>query len=166
MGNRIDKFAIASHSKTDTLRGLLVMKMEIVALCDAATDYGGKLNILGAFDCLWVRQLPAKHPMCAIALRLRFNRVEEGEHRLRVNFVDEDGHLVMPSMDATLGVRFNSDDDTSIANLVFNIQQLKLSKFGQYSIDIAIDGRMEASLPLQVKSSPAPSSQPEAPAGG
>jgi hypothetical protein len=32
-----------------------------------------------------------------------------------------------------------------------DIQQLKLPKFGEYSIDLAVDGRAEASLPLYVK---------------
>ena len=139
------------------------MKIEIAALCDAATDSSGKLNILGAFDHLWVRQIPIKHPMCAIALRIRFNRVEEGEHRLRVNMMDEDGHLVIPSLEANMGVRFNTEDDTAIANLVFTIPNIKLAKYGQYSIDIAIDGRQEASLPLQVKPTPANASQPTDP---
>lgn len=132
------------------------MKTEIVTLCDAATEYGGKLNILGSFDCLWVRQLPAIHPHCAIALRLRFNRVEEGNHRLRVNFMDEDGHPVVPTIDANLAVRFGPDDESTVANLVLNLQQIKLNKHGYYSIDVAIDSRQEASLPLMVK--PAPSS--------
>ncbi len=138
------------------------MKTEIVTLCDAATEYGGKLNILGSFDCLWVRQLPAVHPHCAVALRLRFNRVEEGEHRLRVNFMDEDGHAVVPTIDAQLNVRFGPDDDSAVANLVLNMQQIKLARYGQYSIDVAVDGRQEASLPLLVKS--LPSSEPP-PAG-
>ena len=137
------------------------MKTEIVTLCDAATEYGGKLNILGSFDCLWVRQLPAIHPHCAIALRLRFSRVEEGNHRLRVNFMDEDGHPVVPTIDANLAVRFGPEDESTVANLVLNMQQIKLNKHGQYSIDVAIDGRQEASLPLVVK--PAPPSP--APAG-
>jgi hypothetical protein len=130
------------------------MRTEIITLCDAATDYSGKLNILGTFDTVWVRQIPFNYPHCAVALRLRFNRVEEGDHRLKVNFVDEDGRLVLPSIDANLAVRFTSNEESTVANLVMNMQQIKFSKYGQYSIDIAINGRQEASLPLWVKSLP------------
>ena len=36
-------------------------------------------------------------------------------------------------------------------NFLINIQQLKFEKPGQYAIDIAVDGRQESSIPLQVK---------------
>jgi hypothetical protein len=38
--------------------------------------------------------------------------------------------------------------------MALGIQQLKLPKFDEYSIDLAIDGRHEASIPLFVKLSP------------
>jgi hypothetical protein len=41
------------------------------------------------------------------------------------------------------------------------IQQLKLPNYGEYSIDLGIDGRHEASIPLFVR--PAPGQQPTAP---
>jgi hypothetical protein len=34
--------------------------------------------------------------------------------------------------------------------MIFNIQGLKISDYGEYSIDLAIDGRHEASLPLYI----------------
>ena len=130
------------------------MKTEIITLCDAATDSGGKLNILGCFDCVWVREVPATHPHCSVAVRIRFSKVEEGEHRFRVTFMDEDGQLVVPTIDGNLNVQFGPNDDSTVANLILNIQQVKLAKYGQYSIDVAIDGRQEASLPLFVKQPP------------
>jgi hypothetical protein len=42
-------------------------------------------------------------------------------------------------------------------NFIVNIQQLKFDKPGQYAIDIAIDGRHETSIPLQVKQVTMPS---------
>jgi hypothetical protein len=127
------------------------MKVEIFTLCDAATtDAGGKLNILGSFDRLMAREAPIVHPQCALAIKLRFERIEEGAKRLRVAFVDSDGTPVMPSIDATTHVRFTAEDPTATASLVLNIQQLKLPRFGEYSIDLAVDERHEASIPLFV----------------
>ena len=54
------------------------MQIQLAVLCDAATDYAGKLNILGTFDTLITSQLPAIHPQCSIALRLTFQKQEEG----------------------------------------------------------------------------------------
>ena len=137
------------------------MKVEIFSLCDAATVSGGKLNILGAFDSLYAPQTPVMHAQCAIALRLRFTRIEEGEHRLKFTIVNEDGRSVMPALEGVLQVKLGSDDDSAITNFIINIQQLKLENFGPYAIDLAVDARHEASLPLMVKMSPASSNPPQ-----
>jgi hypothetical protein len=97
---------------------------------------------------------------CALAIKLRFGRIEEGQKRFRIAFVDSDGKPVMPPLDGTSEVRFQDQDSTSTASMALGIQQLKLPKFGEYSIDLAIDGRQEASIPLFVK--PAVSSNPRA----
>jgi len=133
------------------------MDVQIAALCDAATDYGGKLNLLGTFDTIVTHQLPAVHPQCSVALRLVFNRVEEGSHKLRINLVDEDGHSIMPSIDLPVQITFPEEGSFLSRNFVLNIQQLKFAQAGQYAIDIAVDGRHEANIPLQVRHVPRPS---------
>ena len=129
-----------------------IMKVEIFTLCDAATvDAAGKLNILGSFDRLNAREVPIVHPHCALAIKMRFERVEEGQKRLRIAFVDQDGKAIMQNLDATTEVRFPGDDPSATVSVALNIQQLRLPKFDEYSIDLAIDGRQEASIPLFVK---------------
>ena len=130
------------------------MNVQIFTLCDAATlDAAGKLNILGSFDRLSGAAEPIMHMHCALALKLRFERVEEGQKKLRLAFVDSDGTAVMPPIDGMAEVRFQDNDSSSTVSLALGIQQLKLPKFGEYSIDLAIDGRHEASIPLFVKPS-------------
>ncbi len=129
---------------------LILMKIEVFALCDAATDYGGKLNMLGAFDGIFTQKVPVVQAHCAIALRLRLSKVEEGKHHIKFNLIDPDGHLVVPSMDANVDVRVPPHRDSIALNLVLNLQQLKFEKFQEYSLDLAIDNRHEASLPLSV----------------
>ena len=127
------------------------MKVEIFTLCDAATtDAGGKLNILGSFDRLNATQTPVMHPQCALAIKLRFERVEEGTKSIRIQFVDADGKSVMPTLNTTSQVQFRPSDATATASLVLVIQQLKLPKFGEYSIDLAVDGHHEGYIPLVV----------------
>jgi len=128
------------------------MKVEIFTLCDAATvDAAGKLNILGSFDRLNAREAPVIHPQCALAIKLRFERVEEGQKQLRIAFVDQDGAAFMQNLDATAEVRFHGDDPSVTVSLALNIQQLRLPRFDEYSIDLAVDARQEASIPLFVK---------------
>lgn len=127
------------------------MDIQIASLCDAATDSAGKLNILGTFDTINAAQVPAVHPQCSIALRIIFQKIEEGAHKLKLNFVDEDGHLVMPSIDIPVDVAVPDDATFVSRNFIINIQQLKFEQPGLYSTEIAIDGRHEGSIPLQVK---------------
>ena len=126
------------------------MNVEIIALCDAATDQNGKLNILGAFDTIFAKSLPVVHPQCAVALRLRFQRIEQGNHKITLHLVDEDGNLVIPSIDADLHQASQKQDSASV-NLVLNIQKLKLEKYGLYAVNLAVDGRQEASVPFYVR---------------
>ena len=132
------------------------MNIQVAVVCDAAADYSGKLNILGAFDTIFASSFPATQPQCAVALRLVFQRIEEGSHKLRMNFVDADGRFVMPSIDIPVDVVFPSDTSDLVRNFIFNIQQLKFDSPGQYAIDIALDGRQEASILLRVQQQSVP----------
>jgi hypothetical protein len=128
------------------------MNIEVFSLCDAATvDAAGKLNVLGAFDTIWTAPMPAVYPQCTIALRIRFENIERGEHRVTVNFVNLDGKHIIPSANGTININFSDEQRSGSANLVFNLQMLKLESYGEYSIDLAIDGKKEASLPLFVR---------------
>ena len=130
------------------------MKFQVAALCDAATDYHGKLNLLGTFDTILAGQMPAMHPQCSLALRVVFEKSEEGNHQLKINFVNEDGKSIMPAIPVSLEVTVPEDSIFVSRNLVINIQQLKFDQPGLYSIDVALDNRSEISVPLLVKLAP------------
>jgi hypothetical protein len=134
------------------------MKVELFCLCDAATEAGGKLNILGAFDRIWSREAPITLTHCAIAARIRFSRIEEGVHRIRITFADEDGQLVLPPMESALDLRFAPNDVSVPINLIVLMPQLKLPRFGDYTIDLALDANHLGSLPLMIRR--VPESQP------
>jgi hypothetical protein len=127
------------------------MTIQVAVLCDAATDYNGKLNLLGTFDTIYTPNLPAQHPQCSIATRIAFDRHEEGRHKLVLSFVDEDGQPIMASMDVPVDVAFPPDATFISRNFIVNIQQLKLEKTGLYSINLSLDGRSLSSIPLAVK---------------
>ncbi|MBL7070562.1 MAG: hypothetical protein ISS26_00105 [Candidatus Omnitrophica bacterium] len=127
------------------------MQIEVFSLCDAATVNAGKLNILGAFDTIWARKIPIVHPQCSVALRIRFDRIEKGDHSISVNFVDEDGKHIMPAANGTIRINIQNGQRSASAHLVLNIQGLNLKRCGEYSVDLAIDGRRDLSLPLYVR---------------
>ena len=127
------------------------MQIEIFSICDAATIEGGKLNILGAFDTILASEAPVTHPHCTVALRFRFQSIEGNEHKISVKFVNADGEHVIPPANGVIKINFAKEQRTSSANLVLNLQGLKLAKFGEYSIDLTVNGKNIASLPFFVK---------------
>jgi len=133
------------------------MNVQVAVLCDAATDDNGKLNLLGAFDTIQTQQLPAVHPQCAVALRVTFFNGDEGQHNLKLTFVDADGRSIMPDF-PSIPVELALPDDIHFGtrNFLFNFQQLRFEEPGLYSIDISLDDQPQASIPLLVKHNPPP----------
>ena len=127
------------------------MQVEILALCDAATDYQGRLCVLGAIDTIFARAFPATHPQCAIALRLRFTQIEVGDHSVRLHLVNDDGQLVLPPLEGKMAIALNPGFDSASANLVLAIHGLQLQSPGDYAVNLAVDGKQEASIPLYVR---------------
>ena len=130
------------------------MNIQVAVLCDAATDDNGKLNILGSFDTIYAPQLPAVHPQCAVALRVTFMSGDEGEHKLKLNFVNADGHAIMPPIEIPVAVVLPDDVHFLTRNFIVNIQQLKFTEAGLYSVDVRIDDKSQASIPLSIKHMP------------
>jgi hypothetical protein len=127
------------------------MNIQTAVLCDAATDDNGKLNLLGAFDTIYARELPAIHPQCAVALRVTFLAGDEGKRQLKLNFVDADGHAIMPPIEIPVEVALPDDMHFGTRNFIINIQQLKFATPGLFSMDLSLDGQPQANIPLLVK---------------
>lgn len=130
------------------------MNIQVAVLCDAATEDNGKLNLLGAFDTIYAQQLPAVHPQCSLALRVTFGHEDEGDRDLRLTFVDADGRAIMPQIPIPLKISLPGDSHFSTRNFIVNIQQLKFENPGLYSMDIVLNGRTQASIPMLVKYTP------------
>ena len=130
------------------------MNIEAFILCDCATDQQGKLNILGAFDLVFARKVPVIHQACTIAARVRFSKLEEGTHKIKVNMIDADGNVAGPVFEQDITVKIPKSENSWVRNIILNVQGLRLASFGEYRIDFAIDDRHEASLPLRVREVP------------
>lgn len=127
------------------------MKVELFAMCDAATDSAGKLNILGVYDTIGSVKVPFVQNRCAIVLKVRFERIERGEHKLKLTIVDQDGKPVVPALEGPINIGFPDSSPSATAQLILDLQNVRFDKFGEFAIDLAVDGRQEASIPLFVK---------------
>ena len=126
------------------------MFVEIFALCDAATDNAGKLNILGTFEGIAAPKVPVARERCSVAIRMRFLDTETGEHNVTVQVVDQDGKRVGLGMEAKLAVKLPAGRSSAAQNLVLNINNLRFPAFGVYEMQLWVDGVKKGQLPIVV----------------
>ena len=127
------------------------MNIELFVLADYAADQGGKLTIVGIFDTIAGSKMPIVHPHVSVAVKMRFQSIEAGSKRARVTLSDPDGKQILPSIDLPLEVQMGPNQHTCTKQIVANIGGLKIDAPGDYSFDLAIDGRHEGSIPLFVR---------------
>jgi len=127
------------------------MKIELFTVCDFAADYAGKLTVVGSFDCLNARQVPFAHHHFCVAVKMRFEKIEEGRKQLRFSLSDADGHAVIAPMEMLIDVKMPGDILSLPMNIIASVGGMKFARFGEYSVDLAINGRLEASTPLFVR---------------
>ena len=133
------------------------MNVQVAVLCDAATqDNSSKLNLLGAFDTIYA-------PQCRPCIRnapWRCASLSPPATRASTN-----SRSISSTPTATRSCRpWKSRwplccPTTRISchlNFVVNIQQLQFPEAGLYSVDVRLDGKSQASIPLQVKLIPRP----------
>ena len=96
-------------------------------------------------------QLPGVHPQCAVALRVTFMSGEEGSRKLNLNFVNADGRSIMPPIEMPIAVALPDDAHFVTRNFVVNFQGLTFAEAGLYSVDVRLDDKSQASIPLSVK---------------
>lgn len=125
------------------------MQLEILTFCDAATEYGGRLNILGALDTLVVNDLPFRLPQSTLVVRMRAARIEEGDHAVRLMIIDADGHSLL-NVDGKISIRFASGASAAV-NLIVNAQNLEFKAAGEYALEVAVDGIQLGSNPLFIR---------------
>ncbi len=126
------------------------MEIYIATLCDSASEYYGKLCILGAFDSIGALKAPVVRQECTLAMRMVFRPEDEGEHHFGVRLIDADGKDVIKPFSPSVKVKVADDAYFVSRNLMLKFPFLEFKAFGQYSIDVSLDGRVLASVPLRV----------------
>jgi hypothetical protein len=69
---------------------------------------------------------------------MRFEQIEQGNKNLRVSIIGSDGRAIMPTLNAQLNVQIRPNESDASVPLALVIQQLRLPRFGEYSIDLAL----------------------------
>jgi hypothetical protein len=107
------------------------MKIELFTLSDFAADYGGKLSVVGVFDTLFARQAPVVHPAWSIAVKIRFEKIEEGKKKIRLSISDADGKTVLPPLEMSVDANTPPNQHTGPFPIVANVGGVKCGQFGE-----------------------------------
>ncbi len=100
------------------------MKIQVAALCYSALEYQNRLGILGTFDTIRAHQLPVIKPQCSIALQILWSKIEEGQHTIKMRFIDEDGNPTLKPVNSSIDVSIAPTSSFVTTNHILNIQQL------------------------------------------
>lgn len=127
------------------------MTLQSATVSDFASDYNGKLCVLGCFDTLCASTFPVVHPQCSIAVRLVFQPEDAGHHEFIVRCIDPSGANLMDPMPAPVEVSFNSTFIPFVSrNIIFTLQRVKFDRQGLYRWLVDYQGKTIATIPLRV----------------
>ncbi len=127
------------------------MRVMIAAIADHSWVENGCLSVCRTFDSINAGSFPFTLSRISVALRLLIGKTEYGEHKLEIVLADSEGRKLMNSL---VNINFHSPKD-SIGEAAFsfalNGQNIIFPNAGDYTVDILIDGKIEASMPLYVR---------------
>lgn len=112
------------------------MNVKYSFVCESANICSnGNLNVLGIFTRINSKDFPYVNPRMYFVLGLETTIVDFGNHFLKVNFIDEDGAQIIPTISGDLNVQ----NETKITNILFDLTGITFKKPGTYSFDIIVD---------------------------
>jgi len=126
------------------------MQVKLAVLADYANVTGdGKLNILGIFDRMTVREIPAVHPQMHLVLRLEAHSAEKDRlHTIEIRLQDPDGQSIFDVQGEIVPRgEFNSPVST---NQILTLNNLQLTKIGEFTFLVFVNNDLKAEVPLMV----------------
>ncbi|MBX6362539.1 MAG: hypothetical protein IRZ00_01615 [Gemmatimonadetes bacterium] len=126
------------------------MRVKLAVVADHANASAeGKLNILGIFDRIMVPSLPAVHPLLYLVVQVEAHPAERGRsHPVELRLHDPDGEAVFDLRGEV--VPQGAPGEPIIANQIIGINNLLLSKAGEYTFVVFVDNDLKAEIPLKV----------------
>lgn len=127
------------------------MKVLVAVVAEHAWVENNCLSLCRAFDSITADKFPYVLPRMSVALRLLIRRSEAGMHKLNVLLADSDGKKIL-SGDLNINFQPPQGSVTEASfSFVLNGQNVAFPKGGDYVVDIIIDGRAEASIPIYIR---------------
>ena len=126
------------------------MECDFAFLCDYA-EQDRKLHAVGiGWDTIYARSVPFTHPVMCFVARLRASVDEQGAKTVSLHVIDADGVDVLPVAEQHMPFEVAADQLAATANMVFQFQGIQFAKFGQYAIQLRVEGIEVAEVPFTV----------------
>lgn len=140
------------------------MEVGLAVLADSANvSREGKLNILGIFDRVMIRQLPGQLPPMHLVLRLEARPSDLGtEHTVQVRLAGPGGQAIF-DINGTFTPRGRNADRTVAVNHIINFGPVPLQHAGPHQVLIRVDDELVREIPLLVVQAPRPPQPPPHP---
>ena len=121
----------------------------------------GKLNVMGIFDRVFARQVPARFPPMQLVIRLEADYAElDTEHGIRVQLADPDGEPVF-DIDGSFTPRGGRPGEKTSVNHVLQLGNVPLQRTGPHRVLIWIDDSLEREVVIHVTRAPDPTGPDE-----
>jgi hypothetical protein len=123
------------------------MKNKYSFFCDAATvDSSGKVSALGIFTTVNASQFPATLAEMTFVACIEGRQSETGKHPFRINFIDDDGNNILPSIHGEIDISQNSFH----ANMLLKLKSVTFQRPGTYAMDLVVDDQILASESINI----------------
>lgn len=131
-----------------------MLRIGLSAIADAANiSQEGKLNITGIFNNINATSFPAVHPSMVLVFVIEGERSEaQTEHALKVDLIDEDGNLLIPSIEGNMKFADIPPGERIHAPQILHMVNVQFKHQGHHEFKIIINGEVRASVPIAVTS--------------
>ena len=114
----------------------------------------GKLNVMGIFDRVFARQVPARFPPMQLVIRLEADYAElDTEHGIRVQLSDPEGEAVF-DIDGSFTPRGGQPGQKTSVNHILKLGNVPLHRTGAHRVMVWIDNDLKREVAIHVAQAP------------
>lgn len=126
------------------------MEVSDLILADYATaNQRGKFTLVGAgINEITAKRVPCVHSLMFLLVRLKVTRQDIGGNKITIQLVSEKGVIFKAECD--LNVSSDHKDEEHVP-LPIQLVNLKFDSFGDYNIEVRINGELKQSQNLRIR---------------
>lgn len=129
-----------------------MIQVPLALLADYANvSREGKVNILGVFDQIYARSVPALHPQMQLVFTVIGDRSEaKKEHKIKIELIDQDATETAVKIEGKFKFPLPKAGEEARINQIIILNHVVFNKYDEYSCKIVIDDEVKRSIALKV----------------